>query len=73
MSTTIDMFLRYVTIKKNSCPSLKTTRLHNEDRETNANDWLYKVGRVSDIRYCCLQVMYDATGVRLQAGRQAEV
>jgi acid phosphatase family membrane protein YuiD len=31
------------------------------------------VGRVSDIRYCCWQVMYDATGVRLQAGRQAEV
>jgi acid phosphatase family membrane protein YuiD len=31
------------------------------------------VGKVSDIRYFCWQVMYDATGVRLQAGRQAEV
>ena len=32
----------------------------------------YMVGRVSDRGYCW-QVMYDATGVRLQAGRQAEV
>ncbi|KAG4920056.1 hypothetical protein JHK82_049011 [Glycine max] len=32
----------------------------------------YMVGRVSDRGYCW-QVMYDATGVRLQAGRQAEL
>lgn len=39
------------------------------------NTGSYKVGIVSDIRCCCCwwQVMYDATGVRLQAGRQAEV
>lgn len=30
------------------------------------------MGKVSDVGYCW-QVMYDATGVRLQAGRQAEV
>lgn len=32
----------------------------------------WSCGEISNVR-CWLQVMYDATGVRLHAGRQAEV
>ena len=51
---------------------LKTTRLYNVKLIVNDQLMGYMVGRVSDMGHCW-QVMYDATGVRLQAGRQAEV